>query len=260
MAIDMYTVGGYIFPVIRTIGLLIVFLGGTIGIGYYTFVIKRRKTWHTNIWEKKADGTLQMVTKDVLFEKKINKGKQVIYRFKRQRAEAFPPPWECVYRVRGKEYCDYLRIREDFLPLKRELDGMNNLPTGKKEILKKIKEKLLFMRKENPEKIEKDYILIPINQAMTADIKFQPMEYDVNMMRINAIDVRDKIYADKKSFLDKYGTFIAFGLIVVLIIVVLYMSYEYSGNVINVAMGKADQTLSMVEQLAAKVDGVAPAS
>ena len=53
---------------------------------------------------------LQLLTKDILFSKKVNKGKQTIYRFKRQRNQALPPPWECVHRVRGKEYCDYIQL------------------------------------------------------------------------------------------------------------------------------------------------------
>ena len=44
-----------------------------------------------------------------------------------------------------------------------------------------------------------------------------------------------------------------------LIIVVLYMSYDYSQNVINAAMGRADSTLSMVQALAEKLGGPAPA-
>ena len=201
---DINMIGNFLFPLFRTIFFLAIFFGGTIGFGYYMLVYKRRKNWHVNIWEKKADGSLQMITKDILSEKKINKGKQVVYRFKRQRFEAFPPPWECTYRVREKEYCDYLRIREDFLPLKRKLTEMQNLPGDKKGIMTKIKEKIILMKGDSPEKVEKDYVLIPINQAMTANIKFEPMEYDVNMMRINAIDIRDKIYADKKSFLAPY--------------------------------------------------------
>ena len=86
------------------------------------------------------------------------------------------------------------------------------------------------------------------------------MDYDINMMRINSIDVRDKIYADKMDFLQKYGTFIAFGLIIVLIIVVLYLSYDYSSSVINTAMGQAQSTLSMVEKLAGQMGGTIPAS
>jgi len=260
MAIDPnYIFQTYVIPLLRTVLYLGIGLGSSIGVGYYLFVIKRRRKWMVNIWEKKADGALQLITKDVLIEKKINKGKQLIYRLRRQKAEAFPPPWECTYRVRGKEYCDYLRIREDYIPLTKELDSVNNLPEGKKEIIKFIKNKLKQLRGKSKEEIDKEYILLPINQSMTANIKFKPMDYDVNMMRINAIDIRDKIYMDTQNWLQKYGTFIAFGVIVILIIVVLYLSYDYSSHVIDTAMGKSSEVASMMEKIAEQMGGKVPA-
>jgi len=260
MAVDWTVMGGYIFPVIRTILSLGIALSAIVSLGYYLFVVKRRRVWHVNVWEKKADGSLQMITKDKLTEKKINKGKQVIYKLNRQKHETIPPPWECVYRVRGKEYCDYLRIADEYVPLKNEITAINNMPTDKKGLINKFKEQLTKLKGLSKKEIEKQYIFIPIHNSMTVEIGLKPMDYDINMMRVNAIDIREKIYADKMDFLSKYGTFIAFGLIIVLIIVVLYMSYEYSGTVIETAMGKASQTLSMVEQLASKMGGAPPAS
>jgi len=258
MAIDTTQIAGFIFPLVKTILMTGLGLGSCVGLAYYLFVVKLRRTWNVNIWEKKADGRLQMVSKDIILEKKINKGKQLIYRLKRARTEVFPPSWESVYRVRNKEYCDYLRIMDDFIPLKRELKGVSNLPAEKEKIGNKVKAALRSIKFKTKEEINKDYIMLPISQSMTANISFSPMDYDVNMMRINAIDIRDKIYADKKSFLEKYGTFIAFGLIVVLIIVVLYMSYEYSSNVLQASYGQGQATLNAVEQLANKMGGTPP--
>jgi len=250
----------YVFPAMRTILWLVLGLGSTIGFGYWLLVVQRRRKWYVSIWEQKADGHLQLITKDVLYEKIVNKGKQTVYLLRRQRQECFPPPWEATYRVRGKEYVDYLRIREDYVPFQRVLNGVKNLPEDKANIIQTIKDKLLTIRKTNKKQTEKDYIFAPINQTMNFEVGFEPMDYDVNMMRINAIDVRDKIYADKMDFLQKYGTFIAFGMIIVLIIVVLYLSYDYSGNVISAAMGKASETLNAVEALATKMGGVPPPS
>jgi len=258
IGIDASAIGGYLFPLFKTIFFLAIGIGSVGGFAYYLLVVKRRRVWNVNIWEKKADGTLQMITKDKLTEKKINKGKQLIYKLKRQKHECFPPPWECVYRVRGKEYCDYLRVAEEYLPLRQSLGEMNNMVNNRKGIIEKVKENLSFIKTHKKKDIEEKFVFVPLSQAMTATIKFEPMEYDVNMMRINAIDIRDKIYMDKQDFLQKYGTFVAFGLIVVLIIVVLYLSYEYSGNVISQGMGKAQETLSMVEQLAQQMGGTTP--
>ena len=104
------------------------------------------------------------------------------------------------------------------------------------------------------------FIHIPINNALTINMKFEAMDYDINIMRINAIDNRDKIYKDKIDWIEKYGTYVAFGLIVALVLGVLYMSYGYSERVIGAVMGKVQETLSIVEQLASKIGGVPPAS
>ena len=262
MAIDTAMVmATYVMPAIKSILMLIFGLGGSAGLAYYLFVIKRRRKWHVNIWEKKADGSLQLIQKDILFEKRINKGKQLIYMFKFQKLEAFPPPWECVYRIKGKEYCDYLRLREDFLPLNREIEGVTNMPNSKSGIIKKVRGILKNIRGtsiKDKTKTENEFIHIPIHNALTVDVKFKPMDYDVNMMRINALDLREKIYADKQDFLQKYGVFIAFGMIVVLIIVVLYLSYDYNGNVIAMAMGEAQKTAGMLEKVASQIGGVPP--
>jgi len=257
--INAAMVMGYVLPALKSILWVVIGLGLVGGTAYYLFVIKRRRLWTVDIWEQKADGNLQMITKDTLIEKRINKGKQLIYTFKRQNAMAFPPPWEAVYRVRNKEYCNYLRMGEDYLPLQAELTGMNNLPNDKLSIIAKVKGLMTGMKDKTPKDIRQEFIYIPINKSVSANITFKPMDFDVNMMRVNAIDIREKVYADKMDFLQKYGTFIAFGMIVVLIIVVLYLSYDYSGQVIAQGMGKAQETLNMVEQLANKMGGSVPA-
>ena len=83
-------------PWIKTIVWLVIGLGSIIGIGYYLFVVKRRRKWIANLYEQKADGRLHFVGKDIVVERKINKGKQLIYLLRRNRAEVIPPSWECV--------------------------------------------------------------------------------------------------------------------------------------------------------------------
>ena len=63
------------------------------------------------------------------------------------------------------------------------------------------------------------------------------------------------------SFLEKYGQLISIGVIVVLIIVVLYMSYEYSAGVINAGLGSMQSAkASIVQDLAVKMGGNVPVS
>ena len=250
-------------PILKTILWLVLGLGSVMGVGYYLFVIKRRRVWIANIWEKKADGRLHLIGRDKVIERKFNKGKQIAYIMPKYKVEVFPPPWEATYRVFNKEYADYIRIREDdYQPAKKKL----TLPTetmtddAKKIWFKGIRTKLHELRNKTKAEIESEFVYIPVNNVCKVDMNFDIMDYDINMMRINAIDNRDKIYSDKREWLEKYGMYLAMGSIIVLIIIVLYFSYDYSSNVINSAMGKATETLSMVEQLASKMGGTPPAS
>ena len=252
-----------VMPIIKTLVLAIFGLGSVIGVGYYLLVVKRRREWRINIYEKKADGKLHLVGRDKLLERKINKGKQVVYMLKNRKIETFPPPDDASHRYLGKEYADYLRMRDDYLPLKSDM-SLSFLETRtedeKQEFYKEFKEKLYKLGQMTKDQVESTYMYVPIARTIHAALQFEIMEYDVNMMRINAIDNRDKIYKDKQDWLSKYGTYLALGAIIVLIIVVLYLSYDYSATVINSAMSRADHTLSMVEQLASKMGGTPPPS
>jgi hypothetical protein len=261
MVVELNQYVAMVIPWLKTIVWSALGLGMTIGIGYFLFVVKRRRKWIVNLWEQKADGRLHYVGKDVVTERKINKGKQVIYVMRRQKAEVVPPPWECVYRHRNKEYTDYIRVQEDdFRPGKRVMGEGYSTKEGKLKFIENIKDALYDIKHSSKEDIIQRYVYSPIDKDLLWPMNFEIISYDVNMMRINAIDNRDKIYADKKDFLEKYGTYIAIGVIVVLIIVVLYLSYDYSANVISQAMGEAQRTLGMVEQLAGKMGGTPPPS
>lgn len=259
MEITAQAVMAYIIPVVRIVLWMGISFGVTSGLGYFLFVVMRRRRWYSDIYEKKADGKLHLVAKDVLVEKKVNKGKQRIYVFRNARSEGFPPSDECVYRVKNKEYCDYVRVREDYIPLKKEIDGTINLPTGKAGLIETIKTHLRRIKGMSAKELERNYVHIPIHKAMCVKVRYTPMEYDVNMMRLNAIEMREKIYADRKDFWEKYGTMIAVGMVVVLIIVVLYMSYGYSETVIQSALGAAkDQGKSILLDAAKSVAGTPP--
>jgi len=258
--VDSSTIMLQVIPWIKTIVYLAIGLGVCIGLAYFLFIVKRRRVWHVNVWEQKADGTLQMVGKDKLIELKVNKGKQLMYKLKQNRIETLPPPWQCVYRLRGKEYCDYIRVQENFVPLERELDGFANLGRDRESIIANFKKAIQKIRKMNIKDVDKRYIHIPLSQSLRGDLAFKPMDYDINLMRISALELREKVYADKLNFWEKYGTIVALGVIVVLIIVVLYMSYDYSQNVINLAMSKTQETAGMVQELASRMNGGVPPS
>lgn len=229
--------------------------GGVIALivmAYYLFVVKQRRKWFVNVWEQKANGKLYLVGNDVLVEKRFNKGKQTAFWLKKQRRETLPPPEECVDRRGKKEIANYLRILEDYIPLERTI----SIPEEQQSFVKKVKENVAMIAKMGRGEIDERYIHVPLNAAIMGKLNFTPIEYDVNMMRINALDNRDKIYQDVQDWMQKYGHLVAIGMIVVLIIVVLYLSYDYSSNVIN---GAGNSVASALDKVADKM-GVSPPS
>jgi hypothetical protein len=231
------------------------------GLWYWLMVIKQRKTWYVNMYEQKADGSLQLVKKDILIRKKVLGGKYLLYTFKNEKMDALPPSWESVYRVGRKEYVDYLRIDNEYLPLMQKLSGFENINVGdRKKFAEDYSRVMQDVKRSTPKDVDNRYMYIPIHRSLHANIEFKPVEYDINMMRISAIDIRDKIYADRKAFWETYGSIIAIGAVVVLIIVVLYMSYGYSTDIINAGYARADSTISLVSQVASQLGGTPPAS
>jgi len=257
MAYEMSEVMLYVMPAIKTIVYLLVGGGFVLGLAYYLFIIKRRKTWNVSIWEQKADGRIHLISKDKLTQKRINKGQNILYTLKFARSEVLPPPWEGTYRIRNKEYVDYLRIEDEYVPLAKHVDGSKLWASAeqKKGFIQHTKALVYAAKSMGLKEIETRYIHVPIHNILAPNMVFKTMDYDVNLMRINSIEIRDKIYSERKDFWNQYGQIIALGAIITLIIVVLYMSYEYSSGVIDAAMGKAAETLSMVEALSERMSG-----
>jgi hypothetical protein len=178
---------------------------------------------------------------------------------RRNKVEVYPPPWECCYRWHGKEYTDYIRIREDeFQPIKKELPKMSF--EERSSLFSRFMIAPSLVKKMSKQEVKDKFIYAPLHKSLVMPINYEMMDYDINMMRINAIDNRDKLYADKLSFMEKYGTFMAIGIIVVLIIVVLYLSYDYSSAVINQGYAKLGETGGWLNNLATKMGGTPPPS
>jgi len=249
-------------PILKTFLWLILGVAICGGLFYWLFVIGRRKKWVVNIWELKADGRHHLIGKDILVEHKFNKGKQVMYLLKKRKVETFPPPAESVYRLFNKEYADYVQIRDDFVPMQRELNIKADMTTTEKkhDFVNRIRAAVRKIKTRTKHDVEGEYVYIPTRSEMTAVFNNTPMDYDVNMLRIQAIDNREKLYTDKQDWLQKYGYLVAIGTIVVLIIVVLYMSYDYSNNVLAMAHSSQAQVLSKIEALTNTIGGSVPAS
>ena len=134
---------GYVIPLVGQLVYGIIGIAVVGGLWYYLFVIKKRRYWLVDVYEQKSDGKLYLVQKDRLWEKKINYGKQTIYIFKKTKTESIPPPYECVRRLGNKEYCDYVRILGEYVPMEKKENVPNfNNPEIKKTIFKVIQNKL----------------------------------------------------------------------------------------------------------------------
>ena len=136
----------YVLPIVRTIifgGLGLAIVGG---LAYYLFIIKARRKWYISVKEMKADGRVHTIGKDVVVEKKINRGKQIIYQLKYRKIEVTPPPWECIDRFKDKEYCDYIRIQDECKPMR--LESAQELIEGetKKKLIQNVKTILQKLR------------------------------------------------------------------------------------------------------------------
>ena len=254
----------YVVPLVGQLVYGVIGIGACALLWYYLFIIKRRRYWLVDVYEQKSDGQLYLVEKDRLNEKKINYGKQTIYVFKKTKTESIPPPYECVRRLGNKEYCDYVRILGEYVPMSKQENVPDfSKPIVKEKIFKLINRKIAEIRNIpttlfNTDGIKNKFCYIPLSKALKYDIDFKPISYDVNMMRINEIDSLDKIFEKKKDFWQKYGSMIIIGGGIVMVIVVAYMSFEYMQTVIGQLLGAADKVAGPLQALVEKISGSPP--
>jgi hypothetical protein len=192
------------------------------GLIYILFIRKKTRKWGAVIWERKEDNLLVPVATDIVEEKYFNGGKQVTYILRKLKVEVFPPNAKTTYRKDGKDWCDYIRIQQEYIPVQRQLKlGMEKLNR------EEYNRKLLELSLSDKATIDHRYIYAPLVAGPHAAFNIDIMEHDVNMMRINAIDNRDKVYADQKSFMEKYGPTVGLALLTVGIIVIAYLSFDF---------------------------------
>ncbi len=255
---------GYVIPLVGQLVWGIVGLGSIALLWYWLFVLKKRRYWFVDVYEQKSDGELYLVEKDRLNERKINFGKQTIYVFRKTKTESIPPPAECVRRLGNKEYCDYVRILGEYVPMERgaNVPDFHN-PQIKEKIFKVIQNKINQIRGIQTtlweaDNVKNKFCYIPLHKALKYEIDYKPISYDVNMMRINEIDSLDKMFEKKKDFWQKYGMMIAVGGGIVMVIVIGYMGFEYMQNVIAQGFSSSKQIAGPLQALVDKLGGNPP--
>lgn len=267
MALNINDIILMVIPWVK-LGLMVLSGGGiAAGLGWYLFIYKGKKRWVVRVWEKKGDGQLYYIEKDLLVEQKFNKGKQRAYILKKGKVETIPPPIDCINRMKNKDYVDYLRVLDDYTPLQKSVEMPEsynetvNEEHGDKKFnkwKKVLRDKIDEIKRLTAREVDNKYLFAPMKTSVIPTFKYAPMDYDVNMMRINAIDNREKIYSDSKDFWDRYGHMISVGAVLLLAIVVIYMSYGYSETVVERIAGIGNNVGANLGVLIEKLGGTPP--
>jgi len=224
-----------------------------IGLGLWFFLKRGKLKFHIQLYERDASGIPIPLDTDILNEKVINKGKNTVYLLKKYQALAHPPISKFIYKrkksIFGEElWCDYLRERQDFIPMQRLVElGLNTeLEVG--EYTKRLQE----IYQMQPSEVRQKYIYSPLIPLAMPKLKYEPMDYNMTEMLQVRLAQREMLYSDKQGILQTYGPIIGIGLAAVCIIVVAFLSYQFAST--NIA-----QSTAAANQVAEKLGNVASA-
>lgn len=220
------------------------------------FVFKRGKLkYHIQLHERDSSGIPIPLDTDILNEKVINKGKNTVYILKKYQALAHPPISKFIHRRKktlfGEElWCDYLRERQDFIPIQRLAEYGLNTQMDVGEYTKRLQE----IYESKPEEVRQKYIYSPLIPQALPKLKYEPMDYNVSEMLQVRLSQRELLYADKQSFMQTYGPVIGVGIAAVTIIVVGFLAFQFASTNINgviaAANGVADKLGNVAGSLA----------
>lgn len=231
------------------------------GLIYFLFLRKKTRRWGVVIWEPKEGGLLIPVGTEILDEKFFDNSKQVAYILRKSKIEVFPPNAKTIYRKDGKDWCDYVRIQQEYIPVRKQIKyGLDKF--DKEEYMYQ----LLQLSKQKPDEVISHYIYAPLVTAPAVEFDIELMDHDINMMRMSSIDNRDKVYADKKDFMEKYGAAVGMSLLIVAVIVISYLSFDFIvkvqssmlGPLTNIANGLGQAASSCSGNIARSAGTIAP--
>jgi len=95
---------------------------------------------------------------------------------------------------------------------------------------------------------------IPLEPKIEGDrLIYTPMDYDVNIIRIQAIDRREKMYMNKDNWWQKYGGIITLIVLIGAIVIVLYMTFDFVNNAITQATGVQNQIADKLGAIAERL-------
>lgn len=262
MAINFTDFVNQTMPLIKVGVILLIIIIILFGLLYYFLVIARRKKWYCRIWEVKADGKKHLIGEDILTRKLLDFGKKMIYQFKKTKYYvSFPPTEDTTYKCGNKEFVDYLRMGMSHFPLKHDKEAEFKKHSDEiKAMLEKthyvsfidrVKSHDLFykfFKKTKSTKNKEIYICnyIPIKRDLVINSTYVPMQYDLDMMRQASIDVREQMYKQRESFWDKYKEPIIWGILILSILMVAYISFEYMKEVMKMNINLCSNLINNV--------------
>lgn len=222
---DMTAVLVSIIPLIKT---LLYGVGGLIllaGAYYFFFHVLGVKKWNIRVYELTESGKLVLKFFDVLVEKKVMSGKRRIYWLKKAKVTTFPPGTELCQHLGGKDYADYLRIdRQVFAPMPATTINLTKEGGAKAVNMTEWAKKQVSTH--STKEVYDKFVYIPLHKTIKLNLKYD-ISYDVDQMRMNAIDLGDLMWQGTKQFWEKYGTLIVAGLMLICIIAIAVLSYEH---------------------------------
>lgn len=241
-------------PVIMNLlkmGFFIFVFGILVAIGIVIIIQLKRRKWHVTIKEQRADGKLYFIKKDVMVERKINKGMTTIYWLTKSKVEAIPPPDDCVERVKNKDYVTYLRIERDYIPTKESLtqDYTDKRIKSKfAEIFDKQVKNIRAIKTTyfDSRPVRERFIHVPTNKALVANFRYTPIDYDMSMMSQNEINHADAFFKMKGEFWAKYGAYILFALTIVFLIIVVVLTFNHASDFLDSAFNAAQSVATGV--------------
>ena len=104
----------------------------------------------------------------------------------------------------------------------------------------------------NADAVHDKYMHIPIKKSLYVPIAFRTIEYDMSMMAANEINNADEFYKSKWEFWQKYGPVVIFGVIVVFLLIVIVLTYQYMNDITTSIMGQVQSTGNMLTDLMTK--------
>ena len=236
--------------VVPLVQILIYAIGGIIILGgtyYFLYHIIGGKKWFVRVYELRENGKLNLLGFDLLQQKRVMGGKRLLYWLKKAKVPTLPPSSDITQRVGRREYVDYIRLEaEIYAPMPTEQIAS---PYENGKLATWVKKYVLFYKKSQeeiknltPKEVKDRYIYIPANRAIKLNLKYD-VSYDVDMMRLNAIDLRDLMWQSTKAFWEKYGTLIVGGLMLVTILAVTVLTFEHIQKVSQVGANTCGQAM-----------------